>query len=415
MSEQSQPEQGNQPLGDRIRQLPIWLPQQGLSALLVLIGLIISVVIRAVLLDFHSGDMDVHFLPLCDSVARLGLAQALAQPGVEITLSHTYLVWVMASLPDESRVLALKAIPIFCDYLCALLTAVTLRQLGGSWFRALMGAFCLLLAPTIVFNSALWGQFDMLFAMPLLAALALFLRGKPRLSVALFGVALSVKLQAIFLFPLLAIWLLRKQVPWRSLALIPAVFFASLIPAWVGGVPLAFLLMIYPHQTGRYTSLNLHAPGIYNWLPDDAKWLGPFGIWLTIGITFMLVVVCARRKNRPSGSETLAEAFMFACLLPFLLPRMHERYVFLGDVLSIVYAFVVPRHAWLALLVVGASFFSYFPFLFGTAPVPLGVAAMMLGAACLFLVFVVVRASYPAVFARQAGPSGAGGNLPHDA
>jgi Gpi18-like mannosyltransferase len=271
-----------------------------------------------------------------------------------------------------------------------------------------------LLAPTVVLNGALWGQLDMLWALPLIAALGFFLRGNHYLSVALIGLAFSVKLQAIFLFPLLAVWLLRKQVPWRSLALIPAVFFVSVIPAWVAGVPLGFLLTIYPRQTGRYTWLNMHAPGIYNWLPEDAQWIGPFGIWLTIGVTFMLVVACARRKERPSGCETLAEALMLACLLPFLLPRMHERYVFLGDVLSIVYAFVVPRHAWLALLVIGASLFSYFPFLFGATPVPLAVAAMMLGAACLFLVFVVLRASYPGVFERQAGESVAGGNLPHD-
>jgi len=51
--------------------------------------------------------------------------------------------------------------------------------------------------------------------------------------------------------------------------------------------------------------------------------------------------------------------------VPFVLPRMHDRYFFAADVLSIVLVFFSFRLFPIALLVQGASFFSYWSFLWG--------------------------------------------------
>jgi Gpi18-like mannosyltransferase len=57
-------------------------------------------------------------------------------------------------------------------------------------------------------------------------------------------------------------------------------------------------------------------------------------------------------------------------------PLMHERYFFPADVLSVAYAFYVPRRFWVPILVSLCSTLSYLPFLFGVEPVPVGLLAI---------------------------------------
>ena len=285
---------------------------------------------------------------------------------------------------------------------------------------ALSASFVLLVTPTVVFNGALWGQCDMVFAAPLVVALAAAFNKRYYLTTALFGLAIAIKLQAIFLFPMLGVWFLRKELPWRSLLLIPVVFFICLVPAWVAGCSLIDLLIsLLPppltvhglwHKTPSPTSesgswsktTRLNSPSIFNLLADDERWLGAFGLWFAIAAVFMGMVACLYSKKRPTVSLTTQQAVMFSCLTPFLLPHMHERYIFLGDVISVLYAFLRPRHFWLTLLVVGASFVSYFPFLFEKVPVPLSAASVMLGGASIFLFFDLLRTMYPGAFAEPS-------------
>ena len=72
----------------------------------------------------------------------------------------------------------------------------------------------------------------------------------------------------------------------------------------------------------------------------------------------------------------IALATASTLLVPFVLPRMHDRYFFAADVLSIVLAFVVPRLIPVAVLVQLASFFAYLPYLFDVEPVPLRYVAL---------------------------------------
>jgi Gpi18-like mannosyltransferase len=259
----------------------------------------------------------------------------------------------------------------------------------------------------------MWGQCDMLYVVPLVAALVARAYRRRYLTAALFGLAISVKLQAVFLFPLLGVWVLRKEIPLRALALAPLTFVLTLVPAWLAGASFTELITIYPRQVDHSGGLSFGAPNLFAWLPDDGRWLAGFALWFAAAVTFMVMLACLYSRERSSPTLMIKQALLFSCLTPFLLPHMHERYIFLGDVLSVLYVFVLPRHFWIALLVIGASFVSYFSFLFGKMPISLSLAACMLCAACVFLLFDLLRSLYPAAFAKsapqtsgQATPSG---------
>ena len=58
-------------------------------------------------------------------------------------------------------------------------------------------------------------------------------------------------------------------------------------------------------------------------------------------------------------------------LLPYVLPRMHDRYFFAADVFAIVLAFFRPAaYAYVPLVVGSVSLAAYFPVLFDGWPVP---------------------------------------------
>jgi Gpi18-like mannosyltransferase len=224
------------------------------------------------------------------------------------------------------------------------------------------------------------------------------------LATALFGLAISIKLQAVFLFPMLGIWAIRRELPLRALLLVPVAYLATLVPAWLAGCTWADLLMIYVKQTQQYSGLTLNAPTIFVLLPDEEKWIGPFGLWFAIATAFMVFLACVYAKVQTTATVLLRETVIFASLVPFLLPHMHERYLFLSDLMSVVYAVVFPARFWIAICVVGASFAGYSSFLFSKTPVPMTVASTMMGLSCVVLAVDLLRHHYPSVFGIQSRP-----------
>ena len=59
----------------------------------------------------------------------------------------------------------------------------------------------------------------------------------------------------------------------------------------------------------------------------------------------------------PTGSMTLDMALFFAIFLPFVMPKIHERYFFMADMLSILYAARRGDRRFVPLLVIGVSYF----------------------------------------------------------
>ena len=78
---------------------------------------------------------------------------------------------------------------------------------------------------------------------------------------------------------------------------------------------------------------------------------------------------------------TLELALFFAIFLPFVMPKIHERYFYLADMLSILYAARHPRRRFMPLLVAGASLMCYVPYLTRQRPIDERVLALMMLAA----------------------------------
>jgi Gpi18-like mannosyltransferase len=89
------------------------------------------------------------------------------------------------------------------------------------------------------------------------------------------------------------------------------------------------------------------------------------------GISILIVA----SKKRLTSAIILKVVLVFALAIPFLLPEMHERYFYLADVLSIIYAFYFPRFFFIAVIMQLCSLLSYAPYLLHTQIVNLAYVA----------------------------------------
>ena len=94
-------------------------------------------------------------------------------------------------------------------------------------------------------------------------------------------------------------------------------------------------------------------------------------------VFFFVMVVYKSRA--PLTSERLIErATLSVLIMPYVLPKMHDRFFFPADVLSVLLALYVPRLFVVPVVVCAVSFFSHFPFLFGYEVIPLRLSAIVL-------------------------------------
>ena len=104
-------------------------------------------------------------------------------------------------------------------------------------------------------------------------------------------------------------------------------------------------------------------------------------LYACVLLTLLVVLYWLTHAKEVTPDMTLDLAMFFAIFLPFVMPKIHERYFFLADMLSILYAARYRNRRFMPLLVVGASLMSYMPILTRQRPVDERVLGLMMLAA----------------------------------
>jgi len=230
------------------------------------------------------------------------------------------------------------------------------------------GALLALLLPTVIGNGPVWGQSDALHGGCALLAVAAFMRGRPVAAMAAVGFAIAFKLQGVFVAPVVLAMLWSRRAPLWTLAIPPLIYVAAMIPAWVAGRPAHDLATIYLAQGEYFHDLARSVPNIWQIL--RALVTIPYEAGVVVGLlaaATAIVFTAWRARHLDAPADVLLLAMSGAVLVPYLLPKMHNRYFFTADLLAFAYAFVRPtsRTVRIALLVQAGSLLSYLTFLIG--------------------------------------------------
>ena len=295
-------------------------------------------------------------------------------------------------LPSAPVWFAVKGVSILGDFGLAFYSYRCVRlRYPESRTVPLLASGAVLLAPTVVLNSARWGQVDAIYTAFLLACLYGLLTGRGARAFAAFGLAFAFKAQALFLAPLLYWLSAKKVVGGRYFWWIPAVFLAALVPAWAAGRGWFDLLSVYAVQTGFYSELTMAAPNLYQWISNDHYRWWPVGVLLTLALVHGVRRLLESRRIEMTRETVVFLALFSVLLVPFFLPKMMDRYFFPADVLAIVLAFYRPRLWYVPAAIGAASLTAYARSSFFWLEAPLGWAAALL----LFVLVVLTRRLLP--------------------
>ncbi|WP_247384579.1 MULTISPECIES: hypothetical protein [unclassified Bradyrhizobium] len=207
----------------------------------------------------------------------------LGEAFTNYTPFFSYLLLIAARIDGLGQPLSLvKMISALFEFGCAIVVAQMVWRATKLPLRASL-AFCAIwLAPTVLFNGAMWAQADSIWTFFTLLSVALFMRD--RNGVLPFAVAVSVKAQGVFLGPFVLGMILRRRIHLAWLAAVPAVYVILAIPVLVAGRSLVSVLDVYLAQAHTYHRLTMNAANL---------WVFAGGTPYEIGVAAGLVLAAA--------------------------------------------------------------------------------------------------------------------------
>ncbi|WP_018319280.1 hypothetical protein [Bradyrhizobium sp. WSM2793] len=309
----------------------------------------------------HATDDAIQFLIPWYAFARDHGNAALAEPFTNYTPVYSYLLLIATHFDWLGQPLSLvKAISGVFELGCAIVVAQMVWRATKVPLRACV-AFCAVwLAPTVIFNGALWGQADSIWTFFTLVSVALFMRD--RNGVAPFAMAFSVKAQGVFLGPFVLGMILRRRIHLAWLATIPGIYVVLAIPVLVAGRSLVSVFAVYLDQAHTFNRLTMNAANI--WVLAGGM---PYAIGVAVGMVLaaasgLALSIFIARSQRAGPEFILLAACVSLMLMPYLLPKMHERYFYAFELASIALACLNPRYLPFAVIAQLDGVLSYLAF-----------------------------------------------------
>lgn len=336
----------------------------------------IGFLIRFSMRHIVSGDADGSLSDWYNFISQNGGFKALAIESFqyEYNCLYMYILCLISYIKSPfSSMYWIKLASVFFDYFLTVCIFKIIYELTQDMHRSILGFSVTLLFPTIAMNSAAWSQCDSMYASFLVLSFYYILKEKSFLSLLCFGLSFAFKLQAIFFLPFLLIMWLKGRIKLRHFFIVPIPLFVSILPVWLMGRSLSFLLGRYLWQTSAYSNLSLNYPNIYCFLKNNVytENLGSTGMLFTIALLGCLAYYIYHKNVNLTPNIMILLALFTVAVTVFFLPHMHERYGYVIDLMAIIYGIYNTRKVYLSIGFEFVSFLSYAPYLFKSKTIPL--------------------------------------------
>lgn len=282
---------------------------------------------------------------------------------------YYYLLTTITYFPIQ-KFHAVKLIPVFFDFFLAFFAYKLVRHKYGKLSSLPLAAFFIILfTPTVFMTSALWGQFDVIYTVFLLASSYFLLSRKYFLTFLMFGLSISIKPLGFFFIPVLLLMWAKNKYPLWYFLLIPLTYFVTIIPSILLGRSITNLLFVPFTSSEFFKQLTLNAPTLYQIFPtiisnQNLALITEAGAISAIGVMILFVFLIHKNIKVIKDEMLLLIITAFSVIVPFILPRMHERYFFPATIFSILLAFYKPRLFYIPLIIQFTVLLTYVPFLF---------------------------------------------------
>lgn len=342
----------------RTEEIPAWL--------LLGAGLAALVYMRVCMAPMNSEDAQTFSNWIADMRPYPGLKGLLVLNG-SYNMPYMYILLIISKFRFNDMY-AVKAVSCLFDILLAYAAMKTVSLISKSPAVQAMSFLLTLAIPSALFNSALWGQCDSIYVAFCLMSVYCAVKGRSRASAIYFAVAFAFKLQAVFVIPVLFIFFLLKRIRPLHILWLPAVYILFWIPALIAGVPASQMLSIYATQTVTYPRLVMNTPSLYCLFGTglEFKNMNQFALMLAGCVTVMLIYLAWHDLKKIGTVEMIYFFLLSVLILPYFLPRMHDRYFFLADIASFI-LFFFDRKQWYQTIVICFSSFNSYMYYFDSS------------------------------------------------
>lgn len=354
---------------------------------------IASLMFRLYWFDYQTLDYIDFLHPWIRFFHENGGFSALQHSVGNYNVPYLYFLALFSYFNENDWLYLIKLLSVFFEVILAYAAMKLVGLFHNSENRKLAAFFGILFLPTVVLNGSVWGQCDVILGAFSVLAVYLALDNHPVSSMICFAAAFAVKLQAVFVLPIIAVlWYYKKFKLWHA-AIFPASYVVIVLPAVVMGRPFWDTITLYLNQTGSIgNGLNYNSSSVFAFFPNESN----IAFWSTVGIVmafgFMFATLIWLYWERRNLNENiiLAAALLLSIGIPFLLPHMHDRYFFIADVLALVFGIVFPKLCFIPVLVQFASLLGYHAYLKLRYLMPMRNGAIALMIAMSFLIAFII-------------------------
>lgn len=351
-----------------------WI-EKNFKILFFLVITILGGFIRYIGKDFVSDDMSRCLIPWFNVFKEAGGLSGLSKQIGNYNLFYQTIIAFISNI-DMNCIYLYKIISIVFDYLLALSCAyIVCKLLDRDWkkdsFFYLVYTVILML-PTVVLNSAYWGQCDSIYVFFVIWTVYLIYAERYKMGFFMFGIAFAFKLQSIFILPaILLFYVAKKSFSILNFGITIFSFWCSGLVAYFYGRGLLECFSIYVKQTDYSHKMYLNVSSFWILFRDNLyDDLYKFAIILTIVLLGVGLYLILEKKKTMDMAENYLNTYCWCVWTVILfLPAMHERYTYMLDIMLIMLCFVNIRYIWCAFVEVLLSILTYSHYLYGAVSV----------------------------------------------
>ena len=298
---------------------------------------ILGMVLRWTGIRFEGVDFKVCLEPWYQQLKEGGTLAALAGYDGDYNLFYVTILYLLTLVPAEP-IISIKMVSILFDYVAAFAVMQVAmsagEETGKGRFYGALACGLVLCNPVAVINSGYLAQSESIWAGLALLGFWYLSQEKPVRGMWMLGFALAMKLQAVFILPIvLILYFYKKTFSILHLLWIPIAIQVSCIPAIIGGCGFDVAYRTYFRLMGEYPFMYYYYPNIWTFFKEAPYYLlGKAAIVLAFMALLMFAVLFVQSGRRHVMKDYLEYVAWTTMTCAMLLPCMHERYNYIAEI-----------------------------------------------------------------------------------
>lgn len=302
----------------------------------------ISMIFRIFFINIKSDDYLLFLNNWWNKINEYGGFNSLKYTIGDYPDSYMFLLCIGTSITKNSLIF-IKVLSAIFDILIFLFGYKIIKYFSKE--DANKYSWILILLPGILVNSAILSQCDSIYTAFVLAFIYYILKNHNKLALSFLGIAISFKLQSLFIAPVILYLIATKKIKIYDLFFIILGFILPFIPTILIGKGLIENIKILMFQTSEYNYFVKSCPNTYSLFLLNYKQINIFLKYSLAIIVGIIAIFISLHKYKDGYNDTtfIYKSFLISTIVVFLLPSMHDRYFYLANILGIIYYIVTSR------------------------------------------------------------------------